>query len=339
MSSTLNTSRRTHSLYKTIGAAVAAAMLASSLSACKTMEKRSDGEKALIAAGVGILAAIVGKAAQTGKADSAGGSMEGKSAAAEGDISGDINAAKALQFLYGSKVVTMSAKEAEDTFGDSRCSEWVPWIPPAEYFGYGGWPEDLSGKTAAVCKVLDARYTEDGVEKYMMLTETRYEESEDISMCQYCRPIVGGFIFAKEGGQWKLETEDKNVSASGSWGESGLDKKMVRVGHEKYGMRDARVYLYQGVFSGGLGVIMPYGNSIVRFSVCDEENYDDVGTSDCAVQFDESSKGEYYDAIVSYKSRASKRAKEVTVTKRLRFVDGEYKEVKTAKKSSTKKRK
>ena len=58
---------------------VAAAMLAGSLSACKTMENLSEQEKVLVAAGAGILAAIVGKAAQTeksGSTGSAGGSSD-----------------------------------------------------------------------------------------------------------------------------------------------------------------------------------------------------------------------------------------------------------------------
>lgn len=73
MSSTLNNSRRPRNLHKAIGVAVAAAMLAGSLSACKTMENLSEKEKVLVAAGAGILAAIVGKAMQ-------GGTMTAKSA-------------------------------------------------------------------------------------------------------------------------------------------------------------------------------------------------------------------------------------------------------------------
>ena len=58
-----------------VAALVAAAMLAGSLSACETMENLSDGEKVLVAAGAGILAAIVGQAAQTEKSGSAGGDV------------------------------------------------------------------------------------------------------------------------------------------------------------------------------------------------------------------------------------------------------------------------
>ena len=72
MNNALNTSRRVRSLYKTIGATVAAVLLAGSLPACKTMENLSDGEKVLVVAGAGILAAIVGKAAQTEKSGSTG---------------------------------------------------------------------------------------------------------------------------------------------------------------------------------------------------------------------------------------------------------------------------
>lgn len=84
MNNALNTSRRVRSLYKTIGATVAAALLAGSLPACKTMENLSDGEKVLVVAGAGILAAIVGKAAQTensGSTGSAGGAV----------VSGDVD--------------------------------------------------------------------------------------------------------------------------------------------------------------------------------------------------------------------------------------------------------
>ena len=71
MNDTLNNSRRPRSLYKAIGVAVAAAILATSMTACKTMENLSEKDKVWVAAGVGILAAIVGNAAQKEKAGSA----------------------------------------------------------------------------------------------------------------------------------------------------------------------------------------------------------------------------------------------------------------------------
>lgn len=103
MNSTLNTSHRVRSLYKTIGATVAAAMLAGSLSACKTMENLSDGEKILVAAGAGILAAIVGTSAKTeksGSTGSAGGAAAGagvdECALVEAAGEGDMNTVKRL---------------------------------------------------------------------------------------------------------------------------------------------------------------------------------------------------------------------------------------------------
>ena len=106
MNSTPNTSRRVRSLHKAIGFTVAACLLAGSLSACKTMENLSEKEKILVAAGSGILAAIVGKAAQTEKSGSTGSAGGGGSAAAGADVDecalveaageGDMNTVKRL---------------------------------------------------------------------------------------------------------------------------------------------------------------------------------------------------------------------------------------------------
>ena len=103
MNNTLNTSRSVRSLYRTVGATVAAAVLAGSLSACKTMENLSDGEKALVAAGAGILAAIVGTAANTEKSGSAGracgaaaGADVDECALVEAAGEGDMNTVKRL---------------------------------------------------------------------------------------------------------------------------------------------------------------------------------------------------------------------------------------------------
>ena len=201
---------------------------------------------------------------------------------------------------------------------------------------------ELSHQTVAVYKLAEKRYTEKGVDKYILVTQAPLLNGSDPNC-----PITafGAAVFSKQDGLWKLGAEDKMVEQispdAGSC--TPLEDEFTQIGPEKYG-------IVSHVFAHGAGggveainVLLLNDDGIKEMRLCHGDYSDasdlSVGTYDCEVKFDKSSAGEYYDAIVSYKSRASKRAKEVTKTKRLRFVDGEYKEVKTVKKSSTKKRK
>ena len=279
-----------------------------------------------------------------------GASSEPKAAAGKA-IEGDIDAAKALAFLYGNLQTTQGEKEQEkeqvdfDTPPMPLSKEWALWKNPqcsnVEYIYLDG---IACPQEARVHSVFDAKYTEQGKEKYILLTKTG-----DAPNMENPR-IFGAAVFVKEGGQWTLEVENKYISPEsggsrfGCYFESADKPVLARVGPDKHG-----ILIHAG--GGGWGsstcptVLLPYGGSIrsVLIGVF-EYGYTPTGTAqgvdygqeDARASFDEQSAGEYYDAVVRYIDVDNKRK---AASQRFQFRDGEYHEVaspKAAKKGGKK---
>ena len=358
MNNTLQTSRCARRAFSARTALAAAAFALACGGCAEIMQAAQDFDNAV--------AVALGGQPVHKSAGNAGGAS-GSSVAGK-PIEGEINSTKALQFLYG-KVVFLKAGEAESIFGgsiqaDSECREFAPWKPSMDFLRDNFLQAtDTSGKTvylpdeeigyyketAAVCKSFDARYTENGVEKYIIITEAMWPSKvrwrgEDMSHCTWGeRTIVGAAVFFREGGQWKLEAENKYVD--GAFCRAGIGNKLLHVGMEKYGV--SNIYAVASGGGGGwiVSIIIPNEGGINDFSVSPEseslsfDGHSGEETEDVALTFDEKSESEYYDAILRYKYTAREGAKRVTKTIRFRFVNGKYEEVKAAKKSSAKKRK
>ena len=267
-----------------------------------------------------------------------GASSETKAAASKG-IEGDIDAAKALAFLYGNMQTTQGEKEQFDLTPPMPLSkEWALWKNPqcsnVKYIYLDGisCPQE-----ARVHSVFDAKYTEQGKEKYIMLTKTG-----DAPNMQNPE-IFGAAVFVKEGGQWTLEVENKYISpevAETRFGcrlDSADKPVLARVGPDKHGI------LIHAVGSGWghdtcPTVLLPYGGSIrsVLISVFEygytptwvAQEGGEYGVTDARASFDEKSAGEYYDAVVRYIDVDKKRK---AASRRFQFRDGEYHEVATPK--------
>ena len=256
-------------------------------------------------------------------------------------ISGEITTAKALEFLYGK---VMIFKPGEDAILGENCREWAPWKPPVgqgkfkEYFeGH----ENYKDKTMAVCTLLGARYTQQGVQKFMLGTQAVHYESHNVFnpfTSDVPWPMIGMAVFANDGGQWKLEVEDKYVSTVSM---EGPGMKLQRVGPEKYGILVSEFTHYgAGCSSTTSSLLMPYGGGIKSFALNAGLTQDELIEAECgdaSVSFDTASSGEYYDVIAT--QMIPQGSKTVKKTRRLRFENGEYKAVKSAKKASAKKRK
>lgn len=243
------------------------------------------------------------------------------SAAAARAINGEIDAAKALAFLYNNKVHMFKPGE-ERIFGE-RCTAFTQWKERQRYGEF-------------ICSAFDAKFTAGGVEKYMIVTETKYTGEAPGKMCSETAvfPVIGAAVFAKEGGQWKLEVENKKIEHLSQWCATGIGDRLLRVGLESYGVTTTSVSTGAGAESESINIIMPYGGTIDEFSVYATEIGwcgGCGGGEDLSLTFDESSGGEYYDAIAHYTEVTLDRNGEVArkrkKNQRLRFVSGEYKEV------------
>ena len=272
--------------------------------------------------------------------------MAGTAAAGKA-IEGDIDAAKALAFLYGNLQTTQGEKEQ---FGEPvmpLSKEWALWKNPQ--------CSKLEGsdcpKEAKVHSAFGSKYVEQDKEKYFLLTRT----ADDA-------PILGAAIFAKEEGQWALEAENRYIGSSQGMPPNkkylsldtedvhgmgflcllhfAMEPRLVRVGANRHG-----VLLHRKGQTECLVALMPYGDGIGSFLIDTVDNWEgsdgNVGEWDLRPSFDENSSGEYYDVVVRYQARArGSKAKKAGV-RRFQFRDGDYYEVATPKagKKGAKKRK
>ena len=205
-------------------------------------------------------------------------------AAAGKPIKGEINAAKALTFLYGNA----KAKSTNTPPTGRTHYANVRNIKPGKNWD-ATFVERFAGKNGRVYAVHTERYTEQGKEKYIIITEVDVldEKGESIGGCFACSPLVHGAVFTKEGGQWVPEAQSDNLeNIIGSYGSLGVNEfKLIEVGRGKYG-------LLQEGGGGGRGgcvgsyysVTMPYGGRLASFRIDSEALINAGALSVCDVR-------------------------------------------------------
>ena len=283
-----------------------------------------------------------------------GAPAEAKSAAAaDRTIKGEITSAKALTAIYG-EVRHNGRNKSGDTTWD--CSEWVPL--------------DYQGRKVEGCKVLGEKYSEDGMEKYMLAMLSRFfaggsEEMEE-------NVIIHTVTLVKRDGQWYMESykdfvKDASYNFGSGWElnatQGGADKKPgVLFLFIRRGVCDRTAAQYE------LSAFMPYGNEVKEFAVGRNSKYKVEGKTwtilatccergmycpnrgtgegdgwDAQPRWDAQSQGEYHDIVVTYKEYSDGIVKPQSKTQRWAFQNGKFVEAKAAKKggkkASAKKRK
>ncbi|MBR5704633.1 MAG: hypothetical protein IKX21_01520, partial [Deltaproteobacteria bacterium] len=72
-------------------------------------------------------------------------------------------------------------------------------------------------------------------------------------------------LFAKEGGQWVLEAQGKNLELGGAYGEFLGKPKQIEVGRGKYGFLSYSSQTAQGCQEEGYLIVMPYNGALDAF--------------------------------------------------------------------------
>ena len=280
-----------------------------------------------------------------------GAPAEAKTAAAGKAIVGDITSAKALEFLYG-EVRHNGRNKSGDTTWD--CAEWVPL--------------DYQGRKVEGCKVLGEKYSEDGMEKYMLAMLSRFFAGSSEEMAESV--IIHTVTLVKRDGQWYMESYKDFVKDASYMFDSGWELKATQDGADK---KPGVLFLFKrgGVCAGDapqyeLSAFMPYGNVVKEFAVGRSQKDRDTGKTetilasccdggwycpknwgflpgvglingDAHAKWDTQSKDEYHDIVVTYEGDGK------AETQRWAFQNGKFVEAKAAKKggkkASAKKRK
>ena len=235
-------------------------------------------------------------------------------------IQGDIDAAKALAHLYGevrgvgTATVAVPATQTRDCSAQAlRAQRPLPEKYLADF------PQERGG-TIETCPVLEERYTDQGREKYMLLTLSVPTHQGN--------NIIGASIFAKNGAQWALEAHEDSISEKIS---------AITIRPAGQGIPGALA-----ISSGGenciawyVAAILPHAGGVREFLLGD---YGEVllCTTDTFAEahFDAESPGAYHDIVVLEKDAEGK----VQSQQRWRFQDGEYANISPKPKTTTARR-
>lgn len=251
-------------------------------------------------------------------------------------INGEITALKVLEAMYG-KLTVKGGKPVEPAI-------WRNISVPNDLKQY--WRE----KCGEVYVAFEGRYKESGVDKYILITQTRPYGDETFS-CHACDPLIGGIVFARQGNRWVMESHNKYIAVIGKWGwltRNPYDDdhhpdtvQLVEIGPEKHGVLIRFWDMYQGYEVYGIRLIVPYKN-LLQVSLGD--GFEGAGEGACPdkaaknkqsidLTFDEKDKGEFYSVKVvkRWNKGLCEKIKSVKETTKYKFADGVYQETGTVK--------
>jgi hypothetical protein len=250
-------------------------------------------------------------------------------------ITGEISALKVLEALYG-KLTIKNGRSCEPAI-------WHNINLPADlekYFSYDKYGE--------VYVAFEARYKENGIDKYVLVTQTR-PDNDHWYECHACAPLIGCVVFAKSGNGWVMQSQNKYIGVIGKFGwinketiGGPRDKvELLKVGAEKYGVLIRGDDVHQGYENYYIYLIVPY-KDVLKVSLAD--GIEGAGSGACLdlaaenrqgiyFAFDKNDAFEYYDLTVTkqWNKEHCGEVKSVKETRIYTFADGMYAEKRAAK--------
>lgn len=233
-------------------------------------------------------------------------------------LSGNFDAARAVELIYG-----------------NRKPRWKLGAEEIKKFGI---PKDIGFKNQNVytSALLAQPYVESGVQKYLLLTQTvpaRYD-------CHACAPMVGGATFSQVGNDWQLDNETRYVALMGSFGNAPAGK-LIKIGPEKYGVVFRDAYMAQGTGGESLILIAEVEGTLRELLRLSEFSGDNSGSgcnegSEIAgpcwkysskVDFQPGTNPDYFDIKVTTsgtKLNDAGEVREVNAVRRYKFTQGHY---------------
>jgi hypothetical protein len=110
--------------------------------------------------------------------------------------------------------------------------------------------------------IFDAPYSENGVEKHMLLTATAPADRD--YECHACGLLVGGAIFRRSAEGWLMESQNKYISVEGKYGSVESETiRLIKVGPDRHGVLFSGADIHQGYISSYVSLLVPYEKSIV----------------------------------------------------------------------------
>jgi hypothetical protein len=246
-------------------------------------------------------------------------------------ITGEINALKVLESMYGKLTIEKGRPKEPAIWRDINLPDDLK-----KYFSYDKYGE--------VYVAFEAKYKEKGIEKYILVTQTRPGGDQTYD-CHACAPLIGCFVFRRSNNIWIAENKNKYVYIIGKWGwlnkekidSESIDKiELIMVGVDKHGVLIRGNDIHQGYENYYIYLIVPYKETL---EVSLHEGIEGAGPGACIepaaknkqgiyYAFNKNTKSEYYDVTVTNKWNKGycKKVRSVKEIKYYRFADGKYKE-------------
>jgi|GEM_PF-5353383 len=182
-------------------------------------------------------------------------------------LDGEFDPVKALALLYG------------DLEPDGKHVRWK----------IQGTTEDIEsqefaeGSDVLVGVHLAQPYREGSEDKVMLIT-TAVPANEDFS-CHACFPLLGGAVFVRHGGRWKMEAVNRLIGAKGGdhGGGTAPEGKLQQIGPDRFGVLFKSLDMWSGNAATFAFLVAATGDKVgILFDI--ESGY--VYTNDCSAEMD-----------------------------------------------------
>lgn len=135
----------------------------------------------------------------------------------------------------------------------------------------------LSGnKRRYATAIFTKRYQEAGRPHFILLTETRPPGRQ----CHACTIVLGGAVFHRVDGNWRLKAGNRAICRAGSWGRAPTEMSLVAVGPDRHGVAITHGYTSQGQTAESFTLIAPVGDKLEQVLRIDEAAGDNAGACD-----------------------------------------------------------
>lgn len=188
--------------------------------------------------------------------------------------------------------------------------------------------EWASGNIVYTRMFLQKSIFEDGVEKFILITSTNYEDN----MCHACGNIFGSFIFEKLTDGWYLVSKNYYFAELGAWGEAP-EGEFISIGVGKIGLHFKIGYSEQGYYTESSTIFPLFENNFIEgITIITHEDNEGVGENlysfDAKFTFEKGENPEYFDIVVKTTGTRydynSDKVVSNNETERYRFVNGKY---------------
>ncbi|MFA6283575.1 MAG: hypothetical protein WCT30_09760 [Desulfurivibrionaceae bacterium] len=128
-------------------------------------------------------------------------------------------------------------------------------------------PESLSRFFQSTAKgkvriVFDSSYTEDGIEKNVIVTAT--VPSDKSYECHACAPLIGAAVFRRSGNGWIMESQNKYANVIGKFGTTENESMgLTKIGPSRYGVVFRGEDFHQGYVSTYVSLLIPFNRSFI----------------------------------------------------------------------------